>query len=122
MNIQEHEMRAWLGDGHGLDDAQVADLMCISDGISARHPDPDDQDLRDAALGTAYRLMTGDSGVIEEYAETLAHARRMEACAMAALEQGALTLVLSGQEQERRYAERAGVDRMTVRRRWLGKK
>ncbi|MGW9120660.1 hypothetical protein ACWGRV_29310 [Streptomyces sp. NPDC055663] len=120
--IQEYEMRAWLGDGHGLNDGQVADLMRISDEISESYPDPDDQDLRDAALGTAYRLMTGDTSVVDEYAETLSRARRMEACALAALAQGARTLVPTRQETEKDYAIRAGVDRMTVRRRWLGKK
>ncbi|MFB6984427.1 hypothetical protein [Streptomyces sp. NPDC056304] len=119
---QEYAMRAWLGDGHGLDNGQVAELMRTSDEISERYPDADDQDLRDAALGTAYRLMIGDDSVVDEYAETRAHAKRMEACAMAALEQGALTLVPSKQMTEKDYAERAGVDRMTVRRRWFGKK
>jgi hypothetical protein len=139
METQMHEIEAWLGDDHGLTADQVEELRRISEDIYARYCTPeadvDDpemveadlaqatEDEREAALTTAYRLLTGDEDVVDEQAGELADARRADARAKAALQQAALMTVepgTRGERSEAAFGRRVGVDRMTVRK-WLGK-
>lgn len=120
---QRHELDAWLGDDHGLTEEQITELLHISDEITARYPDDDDN--RAAALTVAYRLMVEDpETVVQQLAADLMHARTAEACAVAGLQEGALLLVEDGGKGARGihtqqgYADRAGVTRGTVRD-WL---
>lgn len=127
MSTQQHEIKAWLGANHGLNADQVDQLRQISDEINERHPDPDDQAEREAALTVAYRLLRGEEGVVEELAATRTRAKIDAAAALAGLQQAALMTVEWNASPNRHnpngesaFARRAGVDRMLVRR-WGGK-
>ncbi|TDX84938.1 helix-turn-helix transcriptional regulator [Amycolatopsis arida] len=125
MATQHHEIEAWLGDDHGLDDEQVRDLTRIANELDARYPDPDDEDLKTAALVAAYRLMIDDAEeVVTDFANDLFRARAAEHQALAGLRQAARTLVrvdrsARGIHSQAGFAEIVGVDRQTVRD-WLG--
>lgn len=116
---ERHEIEAWLGDDHGLTDDQIGSLVRTADEIAARYPEPDDADEREAALTVAYRVMVEDDPVAE-LGDALLRARIAEARALAGLAQAAASLI-PGRETESGFADRAGVDRMTVRG-WLGKR
>ncbi|KAB2384768.1 hypothetical protein [Actinomadura montaniterrae] len=121
MSTQRHEIEAWLGDDHGLTDEQIDDLMREADEIAERYPDEGDQEERDAALTTAYRLMTGEvEEIVEELGRERLAARIAEAKALAGLRQAA-TMLIPTAESESGFARRANVDRMAVRG-WLGKR
>jgi hypothetical protein len=116
--MQRYELDAWLGDDHGLTGQQVKDLLDIATTIESRYPDPDDVEERANALTAACRAMAEDDlyGLIREYGERLAAARRAEQTALSSLRQ------LAGYGiPEAAFARVAGVDRMTVRN-WLGKR
>jgi hypothetical protein len=121
MTTQRHEIEAWLGDDHRLTDQQIDELVGTADDIAIRYPDPDDRDEREAALTVAYRLLTGDTAVVDELARELSNARQTQVRALAGLRQATLDLVPTGRETEAGIARRAGVDRMAVRG-WLGKR
>lgn len=98
------------------------------DAINARYPDPDDQPLRDAAYAVALRILRGETGVVEELAETRTQAQAAAAAALAGLQQAALMTVdfhaapnRHNPNGEAAFARRARVDRMLVRK-WGGKK
>lgn len=118
--MQIHELEAWLGDDHGLDDVQLAELLAHADEIEERYPDADDQAERDAALSTAYRILLVQDEVIGELAQQRADARAAELQALAGLRQAALMLIPTESRTEAGFAKQVGVDRMTVRK-WLGK-
>lgn len=121
--MQQYELEAWLGDNHGLNDEQVAELLTTADSIEARYPDPDNQPERDAALTVAYRLMVEPiTDVVAEYGAKRAEARAAASAASAALRQAALALIPTDRMSEAGFADVAKVDRMSVRRRWLGKR
>lgn len=118
--MQQHELDAWLGDDHGLNDEQVRDLLWRADEIEARYPDPDDQDERTAALTVAHRLISGEQGVVEELAKSRAEAKAAEISALAGLREAAL-IRIGTTDTEAGFARAANVDRMAVRK-WLGKR
>lgn len=118
---QRYEIEAWLGDDHGLTDQQIDELTATAHDIADRYPEPDDRDEREAALTAAYRLMTGDTMLVDELGAELAAARAVEVRALAGLRQAAVTLVPARDESEANFARRAGIDRMAVRG-WLGKR
>lgn len=119
--IQRHELLAWLGDDHGLTESQTDELATIADEIAERYPDPDDQADRDAALIVAYRLMRGESDIVEELGAQLLKARLAESRALAGLRQAALSLLPDRTMSESAFARTANLDRMAVRS-WLGKR
>ena len=119
--MQQHELEAWLGDDHGLDEDQIAELLRHADDIEERYPDPDDQEERDAALSTAYRLIRLEDEVIGELAQERSDARAAESRALAGLRQAALMLIPTESRTEAGFARQVGVDRMAVRS-WLGKR
>lgn len=114
---ERHEIEAWLGDDHGLDEDQIRELMRQADDIAERYPDEDDIRERDEALTTAYRVLAGDQHLVEELRDQLVRARSLEAEALASLGQAARMMVPDTESQSG-FARRAGVDRMTVRQ-WL---
>ncbi|MFD8633728.1 hypothetical protein [Streptomyces sp. NPDC059533] len=119
--MQMHELESWLGDDHGLDDREIADLMEAAEQIEECYPDPDDQDEAQAALTTAYRLMVEEpEAVIAELNAARTRARVAEIAALASLRQAARQLIPAGDRTEAGFAREAGVDRMVVRK-WLGK-
>lgn len=121
MATQRYVLEAWLGDDHGLDEDQFAELLGISDEIDERYPGEDDQAERDAALSTAYQLLLGQDDVIEDLAKKRGDAKAAESQALAGLRQAALMLIPNESRTESGFAKQAGVDRMAVRR-WLGKR
>jgi hypothetical protein len=122
MSAQRYEIEAWLGDNHGLTGEQIDDLVRIADGLTVRYPDPDDADLREAALTVAYRLMTEPvEDVIADYGRQRSDARAAAASASAALQQAARTVIAEDKLSEKGFARVALVDRMAVRG-WLGKR
>lgn len=122
MATQMHEVLAWLGDDHGLSADELGELMAEMDSIDARYPDLDDEDEREAARITAYRLIAGHVDcVLVEQAQKLLRARSDEVAALAALRQAAVQLIPGGAYTEAGFAREAGVDRMAVRT-WLGKR
>ena len=119
MNTQRHEIEAWLGDNHGLDDDQIDQLVNICDTIAARYPDADDQPERDAALTAAYRILAGED-ILDELGKEHADAVAADARALAGLQQAAHMLI--GQTiSENAFRERGRLNRMSVRK-WLGKR
>jgi hypothetical protein len=127
MTTQRSEVEAWLGDGHGLDDRQVAEIQRQADQIAARYPDPDDEDARGTALMVAYRVLTYEDPelVVADLGEKLSRNRRERRAVMVQLEQAASMLVEppearpKGVRSQSGFATLAGVDRMTVLK-WLG--
>lgn len=120
--MQQHELEAWLGDDHGLNEDQLAELLDQAGEIEERYPDVDDQPERDAALTAAYRLMTEPTeDVLADYGRQRTDARAAAAAASAALQHAARTVIAPGGLSEAGFADKALVDRMSVRR-WLGKR
>lgn len=123
--MQRHELDARLGDDHGLTEDQITGLLATAGDIEKRYPDPDDRDEREAAFVIAYRLMTTDpETVADDLAGDLVRARSAESRALAGIRQAAVTVVrvdraARGIESQAGFADRFGVDRMTVRG-WLG--
>lgn len=120
--MQQYELEAWLGDDHGLDEDQLAELLDEANEIEERYPDDDDQAERDAALSAAYRLKTEPvEDVLADYGKQRSDARAAASAASAALQQAARTVVGDGRLSEARFSGIATVDRMSVRK-WLGKR
>lgn len=123
MGTQEHDLDAWLGDDHGLTAEQVDQLRQLSKEIDTRYPDADAAAEREAALTTAYRLLRGEGGIVEELAAARAAAKTAAAAALAGLQQAALMTIEWGAPPNRHnpngeapFAQRAQVDRMLVRK------
>ncbi len=121
MSTQRYEIEAWLGDNHGITGEQIGQLIGVSDELADHYPDPDDADLREAALTAAYRTMVEGVFLVDELGGQLGDARLAEARALVGLRQAARSLIPHRLETEAGFARRAGVDRMTVRG-WLGKR
>lgn len=120
--MQLYELEAWLGNDHGLDDDQIAELLRTAGDIEEQYPDEDDRDDRDATLTAAYRLMVeAPEDLIAELASERVNARAAERKALVALRQIGVTRINNGDATEAGFAQQAGVDRMAVRR-WLGKR
>lgn len=120
MTIQRHEIEAWLGPAlPELNPEQVDQLHREAERIEERYPDPDEQDLRDAALSAATQYLLGETS-IDDAGRELTDIRMKEARAYAAAYQIA-TLAAEAGMPEAEVARRAGIDRMTVRRKILGK-
>lgn len=118
--MQRYELDAYLGDDHGLDEDQIAELLAKTDDIEERC-DADPDEMREE-LVAAYRLMREEPNiVVAELAERRIEAIVAEANALAGLRQSAIVLIGRGDATEAGFARLAGVDRMTVRK-WLGKK
>ena len=119
--MQQYELEAWLGNDHGLNEDELAELLDEANEIEARYPDADDQAERDAALSAAYRLKTEPvEDVLADYGKQRTDARTAGLIASAALQQAARTVVADGKLSEAGFARVATVDRMSVRK-WLGK-
>ncbi|MGW0626409.1 hypothetical protein [Streptomyces sp. NPDC002758] len=120
--MQRYELEAWLGDDHGLDEDQLAELLRHADEIEEQYPDEDDRDDREAALTAAYRLMVeAPEDLVAELAAARTAARIAERKALVALRQVGVTRINNGDATEAGFAQQAGVDRMAVRK-WLGKR
>ena len=127
--MQRYELDAWLGDDHGLTEAQITGLLHAAEDIEARYPDPDDADDRETALTVAYRLLVeSPEDVVAELGADLSRARLAELRCRVAVRQAALSLVdpaagkgERGLSSEGGFATAVGVDRMAVRG-WLGKR
>lgn len=120
--MQRHELEAWLGSAlSDLTDEQVDRLATESGRIDGRYPDPDEQDLRDAAMSAAVQYLL-DETTIDDAGRALTLARLELGRAMAVAQQLAAMAVEDGTvSSEYQAAERAGIDRMTVRKA-LGKR
>lgn len=118
--MQRYELDAWLGDDHGLNEDEIAELLAKADEIEERcDADPDEMSEE---LVTAYRLLREDSGaVVQELADRRLAASVAEINALAGLRQAAIVLIGRGEFTESGFARAAGVDRMTVRK-WIGKR
>lgn len=126
--MQHHELTAWLGDGHGLSEEQVASLLATAQDIETRYPNEDDADDREVSMLITYRLLVEDPAVaLGEQATKLARARRAEHQALVAIRQAALCLVEPGDTgargiaSARGFSRAAGVDRQAVLS-WLGRR
>jgi hypothetical protein len=119
--MQLHELEAWLGDDHGLNDDELTELLDQANEIEERYPDPDDQAESAAALAAAYRLMTEPvEDVLADYGKQRSDARAAALVASAALQQAARTVIAPDKLSEAGFGRVAHVDRMSVRK-WLGK-
>lgn len=119
MHTDDTAIDAWLGPAaDDLDAAQRDRFITIWDDVADRWPAPEDQDLRNAAMGGAVQYLLGETAPAEygrtigrlnaELEETKAAAR---AVAMLAIEDGA---------SENQLHQDLGVTRRTLRL-WLGK-
>lgn len=120
--MQQYELEAWLDDNHGLDEAELTELLDQANEIGERYPDEDDQAERDAALSAAYRLIVEPvEDVLADYGQQRSAARAAASAASAALQQAARTVVTDGRLTEAGFSRVAQVDRMSVRK-WVGKR
>jgi hypothetical protein len=120
MKITYTDLIAWLGPAaDDLTPDQIDRLHREAQRIYSRYPDPDDQELRDAALSAAVQWLLGDI-TLERAREELVSARIAAARASAAAQQVAVMAHGDGMP-ESRAAAAAGIDRMTLRRA-LGKR
>src|SRR5690554_7050375 len=118
--IDRHELEAWLGlAADDLTPDQTDRLHREAQSIDGRYPDPDDQELRDAALSAAVQWLLGDI-TLERAREQLVSARIAAARASAAAQQVAVMAHADGMP-ESHAAAAVGIDRMTLRRA-LGKR
>ena len=119
--MERHELEAWLGlAADDLTPDQIDRLHREAQSIDGRYPDPDDQELRDAALSAAVQwLLLGDI-TLDRAREQLVSARIAAARASAAAQQVAVMAHGDGMP-ESRAAAAVGIDRMTLRRA-LGKR
>lgn len=116
----QDELEVWLGPAlDEMTDEQVDRMRAESARIHERYPDPDEQDLRDAAMNSAVQYLL-DETTIDDAGRALALARLEQDRAMAAAQQMAAMAVEDGMS-EYQAAERACIDRMTVRKA-LGKR
>lgn len=111
MNI--NELRNWLGPAlEELTSEQVDRLTRESHTISTRYPDPDEQDLRDAALSAAVQYLRGETS-IDDAGSTYTAARLATNRLQAASRQIAAMASTDGMP-DLQAARRSGVDRMTL--------
>lgn len=115
MTTKPDDLRPWLGDAWDELTADQLDRLCDeSDRIAVRHPDTDDEHLRQAALSAAVQYVLGETTVTDAGA-ALRAARRALDDAMAASKQVAAMACADGMD-ETKAAPAAGIDRMTLRR------
>lgn len=110
--MQDHELDAWLGPAE-LTTEQRATLVREVAEIEAAYPDPDDQDVRDAAMSAAVQYLLGDV-TPQQVGQRLAEATGALARARASVRTTARLMVGSG-ASEVAAADALGVNRMTVR-------
>lgn len=111
--MQRHELEAWLGPAlSDLAPEQVDRLIEAAQEIEQHYGDPDDADLREAALSAAVQYLLGDI-TPEQAAAELAAARLVQARASAAAQQIAAMMVFDGVPKAR-AARQCGIDRMTL--------
>lgn len=107
-------LAVWLGPAlDELTDEQAQQVAAASRDIDRRYPEPDDSDLREAALSAAVQYLLGDTGA-DEFARALAQARRAESLALAAAAQVAVMLAPAVGEID--AAKSCGITRRTLRR------
>ena len=115
------DLTAWLGPAAtDLTADQRARFDTEAERITARYPDPDEQDQRDAALSATVQYLLGETAVADAGRELTA-ARLASARALAAAEQLAGMAATDGSMSEVAAADAACIDRMTLRRKVLGK-
>jgi len=113
------DLTAWLGPAAGqLTAEQLERVADESRRIGERYPDPDEQDLRDAALSAVVQYLLGDT-TPDEAARALTDARVAEARAYAAALAVGVALVRDRQQAGQRpdkagTARTVGVDRMSL--------
>lgn len=111
--MERHEIEAWLGPAaEDLTDEQIGRLATAAGDIDGRYPDPDDADLREAALIAACQYLLGEI-TVEQAGTDLGRARMAEQRARAAAMQVAVMAVQDGAEKS--PTARAGaIDRMRL--------
>lgn len=111
--IQRHELEAWLGPAlPELTDEQVDRLHTEAVRVYARYTDPDEQDLRDAAMSAAVQYLLGQTD-LDEAGANLTKARLKLARVMAAAKQVAAMAAADG-TPDAEAARRANIDRMML--------
>lgn len=111
--MQRHELEAWLGPAlPDMTEEQIERLMVESDRIGQRHPDPDEQDLRDAAMTATVQYLLGETS-LDEAGANLTKARLRLERTMAAAKQVAAMASADG-VPDAEAARRARIDRMTL--------
>ena len=109
--MQPYELDAWLGDTE-LTAEQRTTLESAIDYLNTRYAD--DEDAVGEGMGGALMVILGDD-TLEGVAAEWARARAAERDAMARLT-GAIIAAAAQGQPETTIAERAGVNRMTVRK------
>lgn len=110
---QRHEIESWLGPAlTELTEDQIERIMAESDRIDARYPDPDEQDLRDAAMTAVVQYLLGETS-LDEVGANLTKARLRLERTMAAAKQVAAMASADG-VPDAEAARRARIDRMTL--------
>lgn len=103
----------WLGPAADeLAPDQIERVVAASAEIDARYPDPDESDMRHAALSAVVQHLLRETSA-DDANRALIAARSAEARAYAAALQIAVELVRDG-EPKATAARRAGVDRMSL--------
>lgn len=113
MPTTAEDLRPFLGPAwDDLTPEQRERLAEESDRIDARHPDPDEADLREVALNAAVQYLLGETTVVDA-GRALVGARVDLARAMAVSKQLAAMANADGMS-EVKAAESASIDRMTL--------
>ena len=126
---KEHEV---LGDNHGLDATQVAELAQHTADINEQYPNPADRGKREKALAVARELLAADgddakAAVVDRLGLERQKARQAALDSSAGLRQAARMLVERGKQGKKNpgvrgllgFAKVSRVDRMTILK-WLG--
>ena len=114
--MQPYELDAWLGDTELTDeqrDAFARTVEAIADRYPGREQHPDEESIAEAMTG-ALQVLLGDD-TLEGVAAAWARARAAEREAMERLTGAIIASAVQGQP-ETTIAERAGVNRLTVRK------
>lgn len=112
MNARD-ELEVWLGPALAdLTEEQIERLGAETARIHERYPDPDEQDLRDAAMTGAVQYLLGETS-LDEAGANLTKARLRLERTMAAAKQVAAMASADG-VPDAEAARRARIDRMTL--------
>lgn len=112
--MQEHELTAYLGDfADEVTADQRAAMHRAEEVIETRYPGDDLQSEVAEAFSAAVQVILGDD-TLEHFGETWRQARMAERAAMVSLTGAIIAQAQTASEVE--VADRAGVDRQTVRK------
>lgn len=112
--MHNHGLDAWLGDTELTEDQHTQFAAAASE-IAARYPDADDETERDIALSVALQMILGEADSVQSLGVERTRLRTEAHLAEVRLYER-IRWALAAGESENGLANRAGLDRMTIRK------